>query len=429
MPSSPPARIAPPQRTLEADARDVLPRLRGALTRLLQDVCPPADRLRPAAIARTLGLHQTLAWKLAQIVSNPDPLASVQHVPGDGGMALVLKAAATRGGPRESIAAVEEAMADFRHLVESHAGDRRSVQLMLAGLAQHRAAETVPAAGNRAAPPSSPVDVGIRKSGFLCTSYTWGVQARLRLKTAVLSISSDPARFDIASVRGFIGFRRVRTDTPWPISRRQLFDESKRYAPGRPRPIDPASVHDGVPLLGEFCSRPLPALEGRAIDEQQVEHRLSPGPVGDRAAVDVLLGDVLHGAGARWATPDDDWYDNGLQNRTPTELTVIDTFVHRDLWGACPPPRARIVSELGDEPWYASNRSRDETLPCPAAVAALGMGLNACLLPEYRRYYDLMASVFDRLGLRADEFQLYRFRYEYPVLRTAAAVRFQRPSR
>lgn len=396
---------------LELEAQEVLPRVRSAVARVLGSV-PDAGR-RPAAVSRALGLHQTLAWKLVQIVENPDPFATVQHIPGEGGIEIFLKAAASKGVPAAQVEAVRAAVADFRRLIESHAGDRASLELMLAGLAQR---------------PVSPVELSIRKAGFRCASYTWGVQCRAGIKTLFLKQGADPDTFDIAAVRGYIGLRRVRPNTAWPLSRRRYFNETGQVQRSTVRPIDPGSGTDTIPLLTPFCSRPLPDIETVISDNGMKEYRLRPGPVGDRSAINCFIGDIMPGRGERWGSEVDRTFDHGLQNRTPAEAITVDAFVHRDLWNDID-PESLVISELSDEPWYAPNKAPGDRLPFPEQVRRLGRGVEASPCPEYPQYPDLIEYVFDRLGWRAEEFTLFRLRVEYPVVRTAVVMRFNRPDR
>lgn len=403
--------IAPP--SLELEAEEVLAGVRNAVARVFASV-PDAGR-RPASVSRAFGLHQTLAWKLVQIVENPDPFSTVQHIPGDGGVEIFLTAAAKRGVPAPMLAALRSAVQKYRSLTDSHAGDRASLELMLAGLARR---------------PVSPVELQIRKAGFRCTSYTWGVQCRSRIKALFLAPGNKPGGFDIASVRGYIGLRRLRPGTSWALSRRIYFDEAGEVAGGRLEPIDAAADNSdvaGAPLLRQFCSAPMPAIEKRRVAANQVEYRLVAGPVGDRAAIDCIFGDVMRDTGVRYATPEDNTFDNCQQNRTPSESVLIDTFVHRDLWGPMR-PAARVVSELSDEPWFSAAGQSSETLPCPEQVERMGAGIDASPCAELAAYPDLVDQVFTCLRWRHTEFDLYRLRIEYPVLRTVALMRFERPA-
>lgn len=62
-----------------------------------------------------------------------DPSVVVRHLPGAGGIDIVLRAAAARGAGDDRVQAVRDAGERLQAFVEQHTGDRRSFEAMLAG--------------------------------------------------------------------------------------------------------------------------------------------------------------------------------------------------------------------------------------------------------------------------------------------------------
>ena len=108
----------------------VVEHLRGALTDLLGGI--GADSAVPYAVSRQLGINKNLSWKVCRIITTRDPFGAVEHLPGAQGVEILLDAAAEHGASDGSIEAVRSALLEFDRLVETHAGDRRTLDLMVA---------------------------------------------------------------------------------------------------------------------------------------------------------------------------------------------------------------------------------------------------------------------------------------------------------
>ena len=72
---------------------------------------------RPAELSRRLGLDKTLAWKVTRFVESADPVRAFRHMPGAGGVEIVLRAA----GEAEASGDACEAVVD-RHGARSRYG-------------------------------------------------------------------------------------------------------------------------------------------------------------------------------------------------------------------------------------------------------------------------------------------------------------------
>ncbi|XOV76703.1 MAG: hypothetical protein ACFHWZ_07590 [Phycisphaerales bacterium] len=92
----------------------------------------PGYPARPTKVGRELGLDKTLAWKVVRFMEDEDLAGAARHMPGSGGVEILLKAVRKRGIDAEQIDAVRQADRDLRSFMEQHAGDRRSFEAMLA---------------------------------------------------------------------------------------------------------------------------------------------------------------------------------------------------------------------------------------------------------------------------------------------------------
>ena len=124
--------------SFEREFGQALQSLRGALIELAG--FRPDLPEKPYPLAQALGINKNLAWRLVQVMRSQELLDTVRHLPGETGMGRVLEAYASHGAAPELVEAVERAVARYDEVARRHAGSRRGLEAMLAGLAgaQHK---------------------------------------------------------------------------------------------------------------------------------------------------------------------------------------------------------------------------------------------------------------------------------------------------
>ena len=401
-----------PATTLEDEARRVLPIVRSSFASILDAI--PGRPKRPIDLTRKLEISNTLAWRIAQLVSGTDPYAVVQHVPGDAAVETFLNAARAQGTPESTITTAREAIRELNRLIREHAGDRASFEMMLAGL-------------NQAAPQA---DAAARKAGFRVASQTWGIQAQTRLKAAIMYPGTQSGSVHFATISGFHQLRRLRPQTSWILARSTLLNDDgvsgRRF---QTSPIDPeGALPDGFPLLRPFCSNPQPDVRRRRMPDNKVDDVLAPGPVGAHAATTVYSGEVLLDQPLRYRAPNNEFARFGTIVRTPVDVLVHDVLVHRDLYGPLA-PEVELLSDLWGWPWETDGDANAiHELPCADRVEYLGRGLPSVQSNDVPCYHELMQYVCQKLGWDGDQLDVYRVRVPYPVISTAYAIRFPLPA-
>lgn len=397
----------------QTDSLAVLQRVRAAVTRVITEAQGPIDRA--ADLERSLGLHKTLAWKLARIAEAVDPATIYRHLPGDGALRKLLRAAEGRGVGPEIRRAVPEAIEELERFILMHAGDRESFEMMLNRTGTEGREET---------------DILYRKAGFNCASYTWGAQARAQMKALFCAPGrDDPGLIDCTTVTGFVDLRRIHPDKPWIVSRERPTDD--RGAPKRAerRPLEPmpASANpSGYPMLAEFCSQPLPTIQRRVLESGAVQDELVPGPVGQAGAVTCFTAEMLSSVMSRTPTEEDAAMAQALEVRTPCRFGLLDHFVHVDLFDEVK-PRLQVFGQLSGMPWWDLHHRQFDELEALERVQLMGFGPAAAHLAEIPRYEELIRHVCERCGWRAEEFRLYRVRMAYPIVPSAIIISYPLP--
>ena len=407
-----------PTPALEQHAENVLRRLRAAFADLFGAL--EIDAETPRHVARRLGLDKSLAWKVATIAHGVDLFAIGQHLPGSGGMEIFFKGAQRHlqgraASPRATrlIEAARSAVRDFDRLVEIHSGDRASLEIMLSSYARE-----------------SPERLGMlhRKQLFSGASYLWGVQAKVQLRADFVAPSREPGMVDIASVRGFIGLRRLRPEVPWVIDRTRIADDDARVRqPFGREALDPDCDSDtDAPLLPEFCSKPLPELRRVPGPEGFVHFELVPGAVGDTGAVTYVGGEVFRGVAPRYRDERNRFGEHGQLMRTPCRLLVFDVFLYRGLGFATPPALVVEGQPLGVPRYPSGDRERGR-LPVHELVEDLGAGPPMVQTADISNYARIVGSVFSRLGWNASDFHGFRVRMRYPPSPTVVVLQYPLP--
>jgi hypothetical protein len=230
------------QQDFLVDARTAVQRVRRALSTALASV--GADPTQARALARQLGMDKSLAWRVSKIVVDDDPFATISLLPGRIAQKAMLKSFLRAEAPSQIVDDVRQSVADFESMVEKHAGDRETFGMMLSELTDKGRAER---------------DEDHRKLAFLGHSAMWGVQARVRLVTHVITPGDGPDFLEATLVSGLLDFRRLRSNQPWTVaSYGALDDEGCPVTKGRIIPVDPrVSERGGPPLLLDYCSESL----------------------------------------------------------------------------------------------------------------------------------------------------------------------------
>ncbi|MFG0253016.1 MAG: hypothetical protein ACF8NJ_09105, partial [Phycisphaerales bacterium JB038] len=327
-----------------------------------------------------------------------------------------LEAAARQHVRDDVLQAAREAVRQFDRLVEVHAGKRADLEMMLMSCS---------AAGRREANRAQ------RRAAFDANSHIWGVQAQTQLAAYFMHPSAGADRVDIAALRGFHGLRRNRPDVHWIVGRARCVegDGAVRPAPGFTPLDEGVEPRDGtaVPLVREYCSQPLPRVQRVLGENRYLEDELTFADVGDTGRTTCVTGEIARACVAKYR---DEKNQTGMLNirlRTPVETLLLDLFVHEGT-GISLPPDFQLYGDLNRE-GDAYERSERERLPIDEPLQHLGRAMSATYSPQVPRYTELVEWVYQRLGWRREEFDLYRVRLEFPVIPSSARFFFNLPHR
>jgi hypothetical protein len=395
----------------ESQAQRVIAALRESFAQILDALPGPADRATD--VQKTLGIDRKLGWKVARFVQDADPFAAARHVPGKAALEIFLRAAHDRGVSDALIEPARLAASEFEELARDHAGDRESLDMMLAGLADTDRNAT---------------ELNHRRLAFRGNSFICGVQARTQLTSLYVSpAASDPHKLDVVGVTGFVQLRRVRPDAPIIISRNRAGDDDCNARPtDHIESLDP-DVEPGAPLalISEFCSRPLP--QAREIREQGFVHlQIDGAGIGNHGAATYFTGVVYRGLLPRYADANNRYGESVAHVHTPARVLVHDMIVRRDTYGEIDPVVVCYAEHSGGAPYPARGRECG-VVPMRTTVDRLGRGASCMRSSDVPRYPRLAQFVFNRMGWDDQAFDVHRARIEFAAVPTSVVMRFDLP--
>lgn len=374
--------------------------LRGAIETTVRHA--GGDPERPQVLSREFGLNKNLTWKVSRLIGSDDPIAALRFIPGAAGIRKVREAFAPRAGA-EAIALLDRALERFDRMVEVHAGDRSSLELLVQGAAHDRVdPETHETA---------------RRMAFQGNSAIWGVQARAQHALRILAPNADdPDWVDVASIGTLHDFRRMRGETSW------LLFTSQSYEVGPGNRLESSSLPlvepppgSSMPLMTRFCTDPLPDV---VVSDSGKEKRfeLPPGPIGNLGQMTCCYGMVDRKLGRRAMSTPSPRAELGVNLLTPVEHVQIDIMVHDRLgWDAVPSMELYSRMEGAD---LGAEARQGRSLPFTEPLLSLGRGAKCLSSSIVPRNVELAEDALETLELDPGDFRVWRFSMAYPPIPT-----------
>jgi len=388
-----------------------------AACRSLVEATPGVKR-RPADLARTLGVATKLAWQVHRIAYADDPLKEAANVPRRAALERFLVAAARRGAPEQNVSAARLAARELDRFVKLHAGSRGEFETMISALADGG---------------SEQVDLTQKRAAFKAQSHILGVQAKAQLGCFIYQPSTVTAdRLDGIVMRGLIGLRRLRRDASWIVSQtRAAYIERAARRPVVGEPLDPTvEPAEGLSLLSEFCSQPLPRIRRVPTDlECMTNIEIVSDGIGKASEVTCLVGDVFRATSARYRDQDNQMHISNIRVRTPCEVLIQDVLIDRELLGYGEPDLSVFSDHRNVDVKLESQMAARacDRLAISESLVYLGRGLEVVPAPEIPRYADMIKYAMKRVGWNIKRFDVYRCRIEYPVMPSSVVVHFDLP--
>jgi hypothetical protein len=397
----------------ESHVREVAFRIRQILAEL--SAAAAIDISQPRSAARELDIDKTLAWKISKITTGPDPVAAMSLLPGSASLKTLFRAFSKAGVPSELVDQARAVLDEFQQMVEQHADDRETFEMMLSPLSNDDQQSREEAQ---------------RKLAFQGNSAIWGMHCRMRTWAYIVCPSDDPALGDVAVLGSFVDVRRLRRDIRMTLATIAAVNDDGRPMGDSPiRPLDPAQAEfDGMPVLPEFCRGPVPLIKRVRGQNGMTNYRLMEGEVGNAGAFTWSIGWRHSKVIARWRTEQDRQGEFGVNILIPAETALLDIFVHKDFWSNLD-PEVSVFSLLPGEAPVAHPATDRQKIRMHQPVDRLHQNPLDLTVHDVPNYSQMFEWAFSAMGHKSSEFAGYRVRMKYPILSSAMYMRFDLPEK
>lgn len=408
-------------RTEQADILDFEEDVRRSVLELRALLRPPiqsavSEPFQPVDLHRATGADRRLSWGISRFVQDDNILEAARSYPGAKAIQRFVRCVEAKGLPHPDKDLVAEAAARFEAMIERHAGDRNTFDMMASSVAGER--------------PREREDLRQREAAFNAMGFVLGVQAQSQISTHIVLPSKRDGLVDVASVRGYVGLRRVRPSTPWPIHvRRWSHDGGVENVSSRHRPLDPrVAATDGAPTFVEYCEPHGIGIDPIDRGRGFVEFRLPGGSVGDHAKVTCMLAEINEEVGTARRTDRDAEAELTVRVHTPVAGLLIDQLIHAELAAMCPPELV-MYTDVNRIPSAEDDLHDHDRLAPLGELRHLGRAsVNAMPSPAMPRYDRMTADALRLLGRSLEEFELYRAWLPFPPIASTAMFRYELPA-
>jgi hypothetical protein len=384
--------------------REVQRSFAGLLSRL------PGQIVRASHLQHCLDLDAKLAWQFFKVAKATDPLEAVRHMPSVVAVRRIAKAAASKGVPADVIEAVSKAVTHFDEVGKRHADGRESFAAMVASIRGENAAETLTMQARRAA--------------FRANSQLWGAQVGVLFYQCFLRRQAS-GELKATVVSGKFDYRKLRADAmPLMYGRSGAVPGPEGEIPAcKDLPIDVDSFNRyGIPVLPEFCSKPVPRFSEPSIQNGWHLQTMLGDQLGKLGSIDLVtaaykshqLTELTDGRKVTFA-----WF----ASHVPMEIAVIELLTHRPSFGEVK-PTFRVMPEFIQELEPELEREGSQ-LPCFEQVQHLGNFRTAPPASEVRDYAKMGTRVLGHVKWAEEEFDVHRVVVGYPMIHTIMGMGFE----
>ncbi len=380
---------------------------RDAYSRIIEEKCPGSKAV--TAVSSVFGIHRKLAWQIIKVAYAEDPFVAAKHMPSSKSTNAWIKAAESCGIENELVESIRDAESKFQTLIETHAASKSEFDILLESSQSGTDAQS---------------EERWRQHSYAGNSFTWGAHCRVLMAMCILMPSEDMKdHFHMAQIRGLMDYRQTRPGVRWLVNQSVALDDDVQHEAAMQRAsidVRAAQEHNGVPVLPEFCSQPMPELMRSKTPDGMVQDEFVSSGVGLLGQRTLVTGEILRNIAPTHAMPNDKVAHFGTAVRIPAEMLHFDMYVRAGLFGDVE-RELRVFSDVAAPVTFKDS----DGLSVSDTISNLGRGLSLTQSPDLPGYREMAQDIFTRLGLDPDEYELYRIRMAYPPMPTTVMVKHE----
>jgi hypothetical protein len=393
-----------------ADATEVLGRFRQAMERIIYALTKSLQNSRD--LQNLLGVDRNVSWQIFKLLGPIETLSTVSYIPAVVSLRKVLAAAKKRGVSETTLAEATAAFAAFEAFVAATTGDREQFETMVMSY------------GDTAE--SAQMGMHHRKAAFKADCHFFGVAVDTLAFALLFHPGQKPDTVDFVGLRQTLGLRRLRASTDVLVDRwkmnRDHSEKEDDFLLSDALDLEAAALHNAA-VVPEFCTQPLLPLMTKIEESGDVRTVLKHRDIGVGSEVDIATARVFRGMEPS-RTPDGrPMFDGLVEIGRPTRVQVIDNYVHRPTWPNLV-PTSGVFAHLPRR--VASKVDREGVrLPLTERFSFMGSGADVSRIREVPRYPDLVKYACQKMGWRFEDMDLYRIRFEYPLMDSNVLLRLE----
>ena len=381
---------------LGQQAQECLLGLKCAVTEIL--LALPCDLEQPRDVYKTLGIDRMIGWNIYKLHEIEDCFLSVRHIPRKAAFKGFLRAASRKGVPDNLLSTADKNFLLFENLVELHAGDRPSMEMMLLAYSTEG---------------TSQASIDHRKLAFTGNRFLYGVETRTRLTVSLFEPTESPTDWKLILLKGSFGLRRNRPDIPWFYIHPRVFTEfeGNPHSPASTPLIDPLETN-GLPYYTEYCNCSLPSVTSSSGFVQSVEE-IFPLETGNAGLMDLVFAEVLD----LQKFVIDEESSTSSKIITPCQLAAMDVImptsvVENSLF------TPRVVSSILDE----SDSYNEQLIDLARSILPVQPGFEVMPTAEQNtlagvdNYGEIIEDLFKRRDLNPLNYSTIRILVSFPVV-------------
>lgn|GEM_PF-1597976 len=383
---------------LGQQAQECLTGLKNAVTDILQAL--PVDLQQPRDVYKTLGIDRMIGWNIFKLHEVEDCFLCVKHIPRKAAFKGFLRAASRNGVSDSILEAADENFNKFEDLVEMHAGDRPSMEMMLMAYSKEG---------------TDQASIEHRKLAFTGNRFLYGLETRTRLTISLFEPTGTSDEWKLTLLKGSFGLRRNRPDIPWFYVRPRVFTEfaGQPHSPGS-RPLAETETGDAgqLPYYPQFCNCSLPTMTTRGGFVESMEE-IFPLETGNAGLMDLVFAEVIDLKKFRMNKEG----STSARLITPCHLAAMDIILPTPVVESCRFTPRTVSSILDDSDAYNESVidiARTILPVTPGLVIAPTVEQNS--LDGVENYGEIVEDIFRRRDLNPLNYTTIRTFTHFPVI-------------
>ncbi len=381
---------------LGQQAQECLVGLKSAVTDILMAL--PGNLEQPRDVYKTLGIDRMIGWNIYKLHEIEDCFLSVRHIPRKAAFKGFLRAASRKGVCDDLLSVADENFVLFENLVDMHAGDRPSMEMMLLAYSCEGTCQA---------------SIDHRKLAFTGNRFLYGLEASTRLTVSLFEPTDSPTDWKLILLKGSFGLRRNRPDIPWFYIHPRVFTEfeGNPHSPASIPLIEPLEIN-ALPYYIEYCNCSLPSVTSSSGFVQSVKE-IFPLETGNAGLMDLVFAEVLD----LQKFVIDEQSSTSSKVITPCKFAAMDVImptsvVENSVF------KPRVVSSILDE----SDAYNEELIDLARSILPVEPGFEILPTAELNslegvdNYGEIIQDLFKRRDLNPLNYSTVRISVPFPVV-------------